>query len=210
MLCLHLPHSGFRTQTWRNCGGCTREIFAAGGDEHQPDCRVSLARIESDGAFSAFPGLQRQQLLASGAGFTLSFEGTPPLRLDHPYALARYPGMPAPRAELLDGPVEVLNVFHRQQVITAELFHRPLLGSMLFFARPGQRWLLVLLAGHASVRGPAGSLMLEQGDACLMQGDSGRACVEGGGELGLVRISANSTIDAPLGAGSSPLEPLGK
>ncbi|MCG6118753.1 MAG: HutD family protein [Aquimonas sp.] len=190
-----MPRSGFRTQLWRNSGGLTREIYIAGGDDGQPDCRLSLARIESDGLFSEFPGIQRQQLLVSGAGLTLDFEAAPSIPLHPPFGLARYPGTPAPCARLQDGAVEVLNLFHRPRALDAELFHRPLLGSMLFFARPTERWLLLLLAGHAQVRGPGVCLQLEQGDACLLQGESGRACVEGGGDLALVRMLTGVEAD---------------
>lgn len=188
MLCLHLPCTGFHAQPWRNGGGSTREIFRSGDGDQHAELRLSLARIESDGPFSEFPGLQRQQLLVSGAGLSLEFTAGHSLRLDRPHARARYAGTPPPTARLLDGPVDVLNLIHDPTAIEAELFHRPLLGSMLFFGRPGQHWLLVLLAGQACVKGPAGPVDLEQGDACLLRGDGGRVCVEGGGELALARI----------------------
>ena len=188
MLCLHLPHSGYLRQPWRNGRGTTLQIYASGGTDDAPDCRLSLARIEADGPFSPFPGQRRQQMLVSGAGCTLDFPNGPSLALDRPYAMVSYAGAPAPSARLLDGPVEALNLIHQPNALDAQLRHRPLLGNMVFFARPGLRWLMLLLAGEATLSGPACRLSLASGDACLLQGESGRACLEGGAELALLQM----------------------
>jgi hypothetical protein len=62
-----------------------------------------------------------------------------------------------------------------------------LLGSMLFFLRPGQTWLLHLAAGQARLREADHQLQLGAGDSALLFGEAGRVQLEGGGDLLLVQ-----------------------
>ena len=57
-------------QPWRNGGGVTRELLAwpDGGDWR---VRVSVADIDADGPFSAFPGVERWFAVLEGAGVAL-------------------------------------------------------------------------------------------------------------------------------------------
>ncbi|MFF8605800.1 HutD family protein [Streptomyces sp. NPDC015346] len=61
---------------WRNGGGSTREIVSwpAGAEEFQ--WRASVADIDRDGPFSAFPGVDRTLTLLSGDGVRLTAPGT--------------------------------------------------------------------------------------------------------------------------------------
>ena len=68
--------------------------------------RVSVATIERDGPFSAFPEWRRRTILVGGAGIRL---GTAMVTPDTPDTT--YPGDPPPFCTLIDGPVRVLNVF---------------------------------------------------------------------------------------------------
>ncbi|WP_017759025.1 HutD/Ves family protein, partial [Pseudacidovorax intermedius] len=65
---------------WKNGGGRTREIacWPPGTGLDHFGWRCSVASIESDGPFSAFPGVDRQILLLAGDGVQLQGEG-----LDH-------------------------------------------------------------------------------------------------------------------------------
>jgi len=93
---------------WRNGGGRTRELYTwpAGADWQ---LRISLADIEQDGPFSAFPGVQRHFAVLQGAGVRLQLpEGERLLRAgDAPLA---FDGAAAPGCRLLDGATRDLNL----------------------------------------------------------------------------------------------------
>lgn len=96
---------------WKNGGGRTRELFAwpAGADWQ---LRISLADIEQDGPFSAFPGVQRHFAVLQGAGVRLHFaEGERLLRAGDP-PLA-FDGAAAPGCTLLAGATRDLNLMLR-------------------------------------------------------------------------------------------------
>jgi len=98
-------------QPWRNGGGATRELYAwpPQGDWR---LRVSLADIERDGPFSAFPGVRRHFAVLEGAGVELQFDGRwqrqtrdmPPLAFD---------GALAPDCRLVAGATRDLNLMCR-------------------------------------------------------------------------------------------------
>ncbi len=180
-----LPAHRYERQAWRNGGGSTREVWREG---EAPDWRVSLASIDSDGPFSSFPGYRRELMLQRGSGLRLHVEGRDPAQLETPYALCGFEGAADTRVECLDGPCEVINLMFRPGAVEARLFQRPLLGSMLFFPRAGERWLLHLAGGQARLREAALSIELAQGDSALLFGEGGRVQLEGGGELVLVQV----------------------
>lgn len=100
-------------QPWRNGGGSTQELLA------WPTAadwllRISVARIENNGPFSAYPGVERWFAVVGGEGVVLRFAqrrallsaGSDPLRFD---------GAAAPQCELLDGPTQDLNLMVRSE-----------------------------------------------------------------------------------------------
>jgi environmental stress-induced protein Ves len=95
-------------QAWRNGGGSTRELLAwpAAGDWQ---LRVSVADIESDGAFSPYPGVERWFTVLQGAGVELVVDGDVH-RLARGDAPLRFDGAAAVHAHLLDGPTRDLNL----------------------------------------------------------------------------------------------------
>ena len=52
-----IPASEYRRERWRNQLGWTREIYKS-PDGGEWDVRLSIAEIERDSAFSAFPGVE--------------------------------------------------------------------------------------------------------------------------------------------------------
>ena len=100
-------------EPWRNGGGQTRELLrrpAAGtADANDWALRISVADIDRDGDFSAFPGVQRWFAVLEGAGVVLRLPagdqrlvpGSPPLQFD---------GAQAPGCRLIDGPTRDLNL----------------------------------------------------------------------------------------------------
>lgn len=74
------PHSWQRVhlqqvtpQPWRNGGGLTHELVSRPAGEWR--WRVSVARIERDGPFSHFSGVQRHFAVLRGAGVELDIDG---------------------------------------------------------------------------------------------------------------------------------------
>ena len=98
-------------QRWRNGGGSTRELLAwpSAGDWQ---LRISVADIEVDGPFSAYPGVERWFTVLQGAGVELSIDGAsqslhrgdPPLQ---------FSGDAAVGCRLIDGPTRDLNLMLR-------------------------------------------------------------------------------------------------
>ncbi len=97
---------------WRNGKGVTRELIAwPSADDWQ--LRFSVADIDHDGPFSAWPGVMRTFCVLDGAGVVLSWadgrkhrlqRGTPPLHFD---------GGDAPWAQLVEGSTRDLNLMTR-------------------------------------------------------------------------------------------------
>ena len=119
-------------QPWRNGGGVTQELLAwpveGAGSDWQ--LRISVARIESDGPFSAFPGIERWFAVLQGEGVVLHFANRR-LMLGAGSEPVRFEGAAAPGCDLLDGPTQDLNLMVRSDAGR---------GAMLL-ARGGDEWL---------------------------------------------------------------------
>ena len=183
----------YRRTRWKNDGGWTTEIAS----EPMPDpaqgfrWRVSIADIESDGPFSAFPGIERDLLLLAGEGIELDINDAAPLRLDQRFQRVHFAGEDAVRCRLLAGPTRDFNVMARRGVVSAEVHARPLNGTMLVFVEPGDAWLIHVFAGQAGIRSGVETVAAETSETLLV--DSGmqgreRVVIEGGGELVLVQF----------------------
>lgn len=168
---IHLADSNHvAPQPWRNGGGQTRELLAwPPGGEWQ--LRVSVANIDRDGPFSAFPGVQRWFAVLSGAGVQLGLATgvktltpmSPPLAFD---------GAEAPGCHLLDGPTRDLNLMARQAAGRAMMIAAA--GGEPLGA--GARWRGVftavagrLLCGDTPVSVPAGALAWSDDDTLPWQ-----------------------------------------
>lgn len=95
-------------QRWKNNGGVTRELLAW---PHPADwvLRVSVADIEADGPFSAFPGVQRWFAVLSGNGVRLyEYELRPGDEL------LSFDGALAPDCTLLGGATRDFNLMHQR------------------------------------------------------------------------------------------------
>ena len=183
----------YRRTRWKNDGGWTTEIAS----EPMPDpaqgfrWRVSIADIESDGPFSAFPGIERDLLLLAGTGIELDINDAAPMRLDQRFQRVHFAGEDAVGCRLLAGPTRDFNVMARRGVVSAEVHARPLNGTMLVFVEPGDTWLIHMFAGQAGIRSGVETVAAETGETLLV--DSGmqgreRVVIEGGGELVLVQF----------------------
>lgn len=196
-----IPANEYRRERWRNQFGWTREIVRmsrrneAGLDRPIPgedwDWRLSIAEIERDAPFSAFPGIDRELVLLSGNGLRLRFDDGEVHELLPPHDKLRFAGERAVQGELLDGLTHDFNLMWRRDRVRAELWHRPLVGPMVIFADPGHTWAVHLLAGQARFADESGLPSLQAGDTAILAAGSERLrnVLEGGGEVLLVRVA---------------------
>lgn len=184
-----IPANEYRRMRWKNGAGWTREIHAEPSADDWT-WRLSIAEIERDAPFSPFPGVDRELVLLGGNGLRLRFEDGEAHELLPPHQRLRFAGERAVTGELLDGRTEDFNLMWRRDAVRAELWHRPLVGTMVVFVDPGSTWVLHLLAGRARIDGEHPLGWLARGDTALLTaGDTRmRYPVEGGGEALLVRI----------------------
>jgi len=137
-------------QAWRNGGGHTRELLTWPAGE-QWSLRVSVADIDADGPFSAFPGVQRWFVVVQGAGVELKFA-------DHLHRMTpdsepvRFDGADAPGCTLLDGPTRDLNLMVRAGT------------GVMRVVQPGLDWVEPFEQRGLFAR-VAGRLQLDQGPA---------------------------------------------
>lgn len=186
-----VPANEYRRERWKNGLGWTREIIRVPDDDRW-QWRLSIAEIERDSPFSAFPGIDRELVLLSGNGLRLRFDDGETNTLHPPHDRIRFDGERDVTSELIDGPTHDFNLMWRRGAIEAHLWHRPLVGPMVIFIDPGHTWAMYLLAGAARFADESGLPPLATGDTAFMRADSARRrhVVEGGGEVLLIRIQS--------------------
>ncbi|OBU69848.1 hypothetical protein A9K58_04025 [Stenotrophomonas maltophilia] len=193
---LHTPSQvisslDYRRERWRNGLGWTREILRLPAQGDDWALRLSVAEIEQDAAFSAFPGVERELVLLRGNGVRLRFEDGRVAEVLPPHGRVRFAGEETLHGELVDGTTHDFNLMWKRGLLQAELLHRPLVGSMFFFCEPGVAWALHLLAGHADFGADSTLPALQAGDtAWLSARERRRHALQGGGELLAIRVSA--------------------
>lgn len=98
---------------WRNGGGWTRELCAWPAPADWI-VRVSVADVEADGPFSAFPGVDRWFAVLDGDGVELAHDGGAALRLTPQDPVHRFRGEAATTCRLLGGATRDFNVMVRR------------------------------------------------------------------------------------------------
>ncbi len=120
-----------KPQPWKNGGGVTRELLAW-PNANDWVMRLSVADIECDGPFSAFPGIDRWFAVLSGNGVRL---GSPPKTIQRTDDTSSFDGALAPDCKLIDGPTRDLNLMIRRDAASGWMkrvaagFEFPLAGS---------------------------------------------------------------------------------
>ena len=109
-------------QPWKNGAGVTREIAVEAGRSGGFDWRISVADVDRDAPFSAFPGIDRCIVLLRGAGMRLQASDS---TLDHclltPLEPFHFSGDVALQATLFDGACIDFNVMVRRGLFTADV-----------------------------------------------------------------------------------------
>jgi len=159
-----IPANEYRRERWRNQLGWTRAIYRS-PEEGDWDWRLSIAEIERDSAFSAFPGIDRVLVLISGNGLCLRFDDGEVHELEPPHGKLRFAGERVVTGELVGGPTHDFNLMWRRDRVQAVLWHRPLVGPLVIFAEPHATWTVHLLSGRARFADDSGLPPLETGDS---------------------------------------------
>jgi len=189
-----LRAADYRRMRWKNGGGTTTELAVgpeSSGDANAAfDWRVSVADVESDGAFSTFDGCDRHIALLEGIGMELRFDAAEPVRLEQRLRFHRFAGEWQTHGKLISGAVRDFNVIVRRDAVAAEVLHRPLVGPMVFLPEAAT-WFVYLAAGHAELKLAGAVQELAGGESLLLTpaADDERVVLNGGGELVLVKIT---------------------
>jgi environmental stress-induced protein Ves len=180
----------YRRARWKNGGGWTTELAAAPAGAEAFDWRISIAEIDSDGAFSTFPGCDRHIALLDGPGMQIDFDESTPLVLDQRLKFLQFSGEWTARGRLLGGAVRDFNVIVRRAAFQAEVLHRPLVGPMVFLPEAKTTWFIYVASGRAELK-DVGGMDLEAGDSLLLEreGEARNRVLSGGGEVVLVKLT---------------------
>jgi uncharacterized protein len=104
-----------REMPWKNGGGLTSEVIVspAGASFDTFDWRISIATIQTQGPFSALPGVDRRLVLLEGL-LALRIQDEAPVELSPNGPPVAFAGELPAYAELVTGPVTDLNVMTRR------------------------------------------------------------------------------------------------
>lgn len=149
---LRLIRSADITPTpWKNGGGSTRTLAQWPAESSLSDFlwRISVARIERDGPFSGFAGVDRTLILLDGAGMLLDLAGRP-TRVDPTTPRVDFAGEDAPGCRLIDGPTSDFNLMWARTAGPVGLSESFFDGEVERLAAPGRLLAAYLRAGSAS------------------------------------------------------------
>jgi environmental stress-induced protein Ves len=154
---------------WKNGGGETVEIavFPEGAGLGDFDWRVSMARVEGDGPFSSFPGIDRTLAILDGAGIVLEVEGHAARRLTCETPPHSFPADAPTAAALIAEAVTDFNVMSRRGRVdhTVERLHDKR-TTPAGFGR-----LILCTSGEIAIGTVAASERLSRYDAALLSQD---------------------------------------
>jgi uncharacterized protein len=199
----HLRQADYRRMRWKNGGGWTTELAVApevGADTF--DWRISIAEIESDGAFSTFPNCDRYIALLDGVGMRLAFDQADDAELRERLRFLSFAGEWQTFGRLIGGPVRDFNLIVRRTAMRADVWHRPLVGPMVFLAEAGVSWFVFVAGGAAQVKNHADAATLEVGDSLLLEPDGAPETIvlTGGGELVIIKLTRADAVSATMSA----------
>ena len=178
---------------WKNGGGETAEIAIAppGAKLEDFDWRVSMARVDGDGPFSSFPGVERTLTVLTGAGMRLRVAGREAVDLSpdsEPYAFS---ADVATGAELLGGPITDFNVMTRRGRV-AHRVERMSQSTIVTSPAHGRPTLVFCIAGQLLARCPTGTCVVGPLDSLLVgpEDEAVRIAPDPGASFLLVEIGA--------------------
>jgi uncharacterized protein len=185
-----LHAADYRRMRWKNGGGWTTELAVGEANGDAFDWRISIAEIESDGAFSTFAGCDRSIALLDGVGMELRVDHAEPVRLDQRLNFFKFAGEANVFGKLLAGPVRDFNLMIRRDVVDAEILHRPIVGPMVFLPASTTTWFVYVVYGSITIKNGDGDSEIQTGESLILEPDENarNVVINGGGELILVKI----------------------
>ncbi|MBL8581827.1 MAG: HutD family protein [Rhizobiaceae bacterium] len=175
-----LRAADYEAMPWKNGGGITSQIAtypeAAGLDDFL--WRLSMARVEVDGPFSTFAGVDRSLALVEGDGLVLSVGVHAPVALRQTYDPLPFAGDESTGCALIGGPITDLNIMTR----------RGRASHVMRSTRLGAGETLQLALGNRLVFCAEGQVSLDDGgdEALLDRFDTLDLCADDG----MVRLTA--------------------
>jgi environmental stress-induced protein Ves len=173
-----------RTMAWKNGGGSTTEIATGppGASLEAFDWRISMARVASDGPFSAFAGIERTLAVVTGRGLVLTIGDRAPVTLAAESPPVSFDGDMPTSARLLAGEITDLNVMTRRERFRHRLtqIERP---TRCDFADRDDLAVVIALNGGATIASDGETAKLDHGDAAILARarDSGFLVTPGSG-----------------------------
>jgi environmental stress-induced protein Ves len=173
--------SDYRRERWKNGLGWTNEVARGsigsrrgnandhGGVHDAWDWRLSIAEIDRDCVFSAFPGIDRTLVLLDGVGMTLRFADGEIVDLRTRGAQIDFAGERTLDCVLADGPTRDFNVMWRRDRLTATVAIR---RAAVPWGLPIERGDIVaihLLDGAMTCADGATSFAIDEGDTLVAQ-----------------------------------------
>ncbi len=173
--------SDYRRMPWKNGGGETIEIAVSpeGAGLDNFGWRISMAKVESDGPFSQFPGVERTLSVLEGQGIALSIEGMPSISLSKTRAPFSFDASLKTDAKLQDGAIVDLNVMSRKGAASHHCY-RVLQGGTV--ALGAKTTIVFSIVDGLIVDDGKQSLTLRTYDCAIVQGnaDGGSLTISGG------------------------------
>ena len=164
-----LRAAGHKRMPWKNGGGETTEIAVfpenAGLDDF--DWRVSMARVDGDGPFSSFSGIDRTLAILEGTGIVLHVEGHADKTLTLASEPHAFPADVTTSADLIEASVVDFNVMSRRGVVRHDVNR---IGHPHASAAGSTR---LILCSKGSVELTSGDIRATLGhrDAAIIEGD---------------------------------------
>lgn len=168
---------------WRNGGGQTSEIAVAPSASGSADFswRLSIARIDGDGEFSAYPGVDRLLMPLSAGGLDLLVGG---VRRSIPrFEVIPFAGEADVSAVGVTAPSLDLNVMVRREFGTASLVSEAVERTRLVGNDPGEVTAIIALDGGLRVNGES----FDREDAVLTD-ETETIEVTGTGRIAIARV----------------------
>jgi environmental stress-induced protein Ves len=166
-----LRSSDYRRMPWKNGGGETTEIVVwpegAGLDDF--GWRVSMARVEQDGPFSAFPGIDRTLTILDGDGLRLAVADRDPVVLDGAAEPFSFPADAPTDSTLAGGPVTDLNVMTRRGSFTHSV-QRLSLSDAAGIRSDAETFLLLCHRGQVTLTVDSKTVQLAPLDCLMLDG----------------------------------------
>ncbi len=188
-----LRSADHRRMPWKNGGGETTEVIVspanAGLDDF--DWRVSMARVETDGPFSSFPGIDRTLAILEGEGLVLKLEGRIPIGLTSRSEPLPFPADVPTSAGLIGGPIVDLNVMSRRGKVrhSVERLH---LGKDEAVDLPTLNGSILILCHRGTIVvsiGDSGPVTLGPLDAAVLESTDRPISLESKGSSSLFALS---------------------